>query len=92
MSSHCLPFLKPSGQTQPPAQEHVGWAFTGKSRNALGEDSLGSYPDKDREEEVSTELLHPLGSHLPVIAVICLFLDGLFLHLDGGSDSCKGEK
>lgn len=90
VSPHCLLLLKPSGQTQTPG--NVGWAFTGKSRDALGEKSLGSYPDKDREEEVSAELLHPLGSHLPVIAVIGLFLDGLFLHCDGGSGTCKGDK
>lgn len=63
-----------------------------KSRDTLGEDGLGSYPDKDGKEEVSTELLHSLGSHLPVIAVICLSLDGLFLHLDGGAGTWEGDK
>lgn len=87
-----LPFLKPSGQTQLPSQWHLGWAFPEKSRDASGEESLGSYPDKDGEEEVSAELLHPLGSHLPVIAVICLLLDGLFLHLEGRSGTCKGDE
>ena len=64
----------------------------GKSKDASGEDSLDSYPDEDGKEEVSTELLHPLGSHLPVVAVICLSLDGLFLHLDGGAGTWKGDK
>lgn len=63
----------------------------GKSRDASGEDSLGSHPDEDGEEEVSAELLHPLGSHLPVIAVVCLFLDGLFLHLDRGAGTWERD-
>jgi len=64
----------------------------GKSRDALGEDSLSSYPDEDGEEEVSAELLHPLGSHLPVVAVICLSLDGFLLHLDRGAGTWEGDK
>lgn len=55
------------------------------STNTSGEDVPGSYPDEDGKEEVSAELLHPLGSHLAVVAVVCLSLEGIFLQLDGGT-------
>lgn len=64
----------------------------GKSEKLLKRTHHCSYPDKDGKEEVGAELLHPLGSHLSVIAVLCLSLDGLLLHLDGRADTWEGDE
>lgn len=42
---------------------------------------MGTYLDQDAEEERSAELLHPLGRHAAVIAVVSLLLQGVRLYL-----------
>lgn len=82
-------FPLPSWGARQPCSPLPGWfrlSLRGdNSTNTPGEDVPGSYPDEDGEEEVSAELLHPLGGHLAVVAVVCLPLQGIFLQLDGGA-------
>lgn len=52
---------------------------------------LRPYPDEDREEEVGAELLHSLGCHLAVVAVVCLLLDGLLPQPDWAPRAWEGK-
>lgn len=59
-------------------RRQAGWWGTGRER---GGDGWWPHPDQNGEEEAGAELLHALGCHAAVIAVVGLLLQGIGLHV-----------
>lgn len=59
-------------------RRQAGWWGAGRER---GGNSWWPHPDQNGEEEAGAELLHALGCHAAVIAVVRLLLQGVGLHV-----------